>query len=64
MIFLSYNYIMKDKLTKLRNELKQLSRNKKVYIDKKPIKYTKLPHIKKIVIEEEKEINNDILHKL
>ena len=62
MIFLSYNYIMKDKITKLRNELKQL--NKKVYIDKKPIKYTKLPHIKKIVIEEEKEINNDILHKL
>jgi hypothetical protein len=57
---------MKDKITKLRDELKQLNKTKKVYIDKKPIKYTKLPHIKKekkIVIEE-KEINNNILDKL
>ena len=57
---------MKDKITKLRNELKQLNKTTKIYIDKKPIKYTKLPHIKKekkIVIEE-KEINNNILDKL
>ena len=57
---------MKDKITKLRNELKQLNKTKKIYIDKKPMEYTKLPHIKKekkIVIEE-KEINNNILDKL
>ena len=57
---------MKDKITKLRNELKQTNKSKKVYKGKKPIKYTKLPYIKKEkkIDVEEKEINNNILDKL
>tara|TARA_Y100000004_G_C8853496_1_gene385783 strand:- start:358 stop:528 length:171 start_codon:yes stop_codon:yes gene_type:complete len=56
---------MKDKITQLRNELKQLHKPKKVHIDRKPIEFTKLPYIKKekkTYFEEE--INNNILEKL
>jgi len=53
---------MKDKITKLRNELKQLNKPK-IYVEKKPIDIIKLPYIKKnkIIVED---YNNDILNKL
>jgi len=56
---------MKNKITQLRNELKQLHKSKKVHIDRKPIETTTLPYIKKekkLYFEEE--INNNILEKL
>jgi aspartate-semialdehyde dehydrogenase len=56
---------MKDKITKLRNELKQLKKSNKIYKRNKQIKPVILPHIKKeknLYFEEE--VNNDILHKL
>jgi hypothetical protein len=56
---------MKDKITKLRNELKQLKKSNKIYKTNKEFKPILLPYIKKeknLYFEEE--INNDILHKL
>ncbi len=56
---------MKDKITQLRNELKQLKKSKKINIKKKHIQHTTLPYIKKqkkIYFEEEE--NNYILDKL
>ena len=56
---------MKDKITQLRNELRQLKKNKKVYIKKKEKQSTTLPYIKKekkIYFEEQE--NNYILDKL
>ena len=57
---------MKDKITKLRNELKQLNKTKPIKSsNKKKIEPVLLPYIKKeknLYFEEE--VNNDILHKL
>jgi len=38
---------MKDKITQLRNELRQLKKSKKINIKKKHIQHTTLPYIKK-----------------
>jgi len=66
MIFFYIIYIyMKDKITKLRNELKQLKKSNKIYKTNKQIKPVILPYIKKeknLYFEEE--INNNILSKL
>tara|TARA_R110000796_G_scaffold122070_2_gene236373 strand:+ start:567 stop:740 length:174 start_codon:yes stop_codon:yes gene_type:complete len=57
---------MKDKITKLRNELKQLKKSNKIYKTNNNNKHVILPYIKKEqkLYFEEEEINNDILHKL
>ena len=57
---------MKDKITKLRNELKQLNKTKTIKpSNKKIIEPVLLPYIKKeknLYFEEE--VNNDLLNKL
>ena len=56
---------MKDKITKLRDELKQLKKSNKIYKTNKKIKSVILPYIKKeknLYFGEE--VNNDLLNKL
>ena len=57
---------MKDKITQLRNELKQLNKSKQIIYKKKShIEFNTIPYIKKekkLYCEEE--INNNILDKL
>lgn len=57
---------MKDKITQLRNELKQLNKSKQIIYKKKSnIEFSTIPYIKKekkLYFEEE--INNNILDKL
>jgi len=57
---------MKDKITKLRNELKLLKKSKKIiYKKKSPIKSIKLPYIEKVKKSYfEEDLNNNILEKL